>query len=226
MLVTKETDTSEGKNITYDTPYALFTPVGDEAQYAICSPLADAYGTIYFKNDSARLMAFGPAVRSVNIEKLPDKTDYKAGETFDPAGMQVSVTYTNGKTRDVTKYVTWSTEPLAADDTKFAIRFPFAKYRNADNTDGTSDAGIQVELPYAEIELTISGQAYELGDVNQDGTITLGDAVLLYAYIRGKTTLNQEQLHMCDLNGDGNVTLGDAVLLYAYIRGKITSFPV
>ena len=63
--------------------------------------------------------------------------------------MQVSVTYTNGKTRDVTKYVTWSTEPLAADDTKFAIRFPFAKYRNADNTDGTSDAGIQVELPYA-----------------------------------------------------------------------------
>ena len=225
-FVTKETDTSEGKNVTYDTPYVLFTPVEDEAQYGICSPLADAYGTIYFKNDSARLMAFGPAVRSVNIEKLPDKTDYKAGETFDPTGMVVTVTYTNGKTRDVTRYVTWSTDPLTAEDVEFAIRFPFAKYRNADNTDGTSSAGISVDQPYAKIDLTISGQAYDLGDVNQDGSITLGDAVLLYAYVRGKTTLAQNQLRLSDLNGDGAVTLGDAVLLYAYVRGKITSFSV
>ena len=213
MLVTKETDTFEGKNITYDTPYALFTPVGDEAQYAICSPLADAYGTIYFKNDSARLMAFGPAVRSVNIEKLPDKTDYKAGETFDPAGMQVSVTYTNGKTRDVTKYVTWSTEPLAADDTKFAIRFPFAKYRNADNTDGTSDAGIRVELPYAEIELTISGQAYELGDVNCDGEIDVRDVLLVYAFYRGYAELDEEKL--ADFNQDGEIDVRDCLAIYA-----------
>ena len=225
MLVTKETDTFEGKNITYDTPYALFTPVGDEAQYAICSPLADAYGTIYFKNDSARLMAFGPAVRSVNIEKLPDKTDYKAGETFDPAGMQVSVTYTNGKTRNVTKYVTWSTEPLAADDTKFAIRFPFAKYRNADNTDGTSDAGIQVELPYAEIELTISGQAYKLGDVTGEGEITTLDAALLYAHINGRITLNAEQLARGDVTGEGEITTVDAALIYAFVNGRISSFP-
>lgn len=225
MLVTKETDTFEGKNITYDTPYALFTPVGDEAQYAICSPLADAYGTIYFKNDSARLMAFGPAVRSVNIEKLPDKTDYKAGETFDPAGMQVSVTYTNGKTRDVTKYVTWSTEPLAADDTKFAIRFPFAKYRNADNTDGTSDAGIRVKLPYAEIELTISGQAYKLGDVDGDGDINTLDAALLYAYVNGRITLNAEQLARGNVTGEGEINTLDAALIYAFVNGRISSFP-
>ena len=224
-FVTKETDTSEGKNVTYDTPYVLFTPVEDEAQYGICSPLADAYGTIYFKNDSARLMAFGPAVKSVNIEKLPDKTDYKAGETFDPTGMVVSVTYTNGKTRDVTRYVTWSTDPLTAEDAEFAIRFPFAKYRNADNTDGTSSAGISVEQPYAAIELTISGQAYKLGDITGEGRITTVDAALLYAYVNGRITLNAEQLARGDVTGDGKITTVDAALIYAFVNGRISSFP-
>ena len=60
--------------------------------------------------------------------------------------------------------------------------------------------------------------------MNNDGDITLGDAVLLYAYVRGKTDLTADQLSRCDLNNDGTVSLGDAVLLYAYVRGKITSF--
>ena len=214
-FVTRETDTSEGKNVTYDTPYVLFTPVEDEAQYGICSPIADAYGTLFFKNDSARLMAFGPAVRSVNIEKLPGKTDYKAGETFDPTGMVVTVTYTNGKTRDVTKYVTWSTEPLTAEDTEFAIRFPFAKYRNADNTDGTSSAGISVDQPYAAIELTISGQAYELGDVNRDGKVNVSDALLVYAFYRGYAELDEEQLKLADFNQDGKYNVKDCLAIYA-----------
>ena len=64
-----------------------------------------------------------------------------------------------------------------------------------------------------------------LGDVNMDGKVSLGDAVLLYAYVRGKTKLSAEQLSCCDLNDDSGVTLGDAVLLYAYVRGKITEFP-
>ena len=72
----------------------------------------------------------------------------------------------------------------------------------------------------------LSWQAADLlGDVNMDGKVSLGDAVLLYAYVRGKTKLSAEQLSCCDLNDDGGVTLGDAVLLYAYVRGKITEFP-
>lgn len=34
---------------SYWTPYALFTPFDKQAQYAICSPIADSDGTIYFK---------------------------------------------------------------------------------------------------------------------------------------------------------------------------------
>lgn len=226
-FVTKETFVNGGKAETYDTPYALFTPSGDEAQYAICSPIADEYGTIYFKNDSARLMAFGASIRSVNVEKLPDKLTYAAGETFDPAGMKVTVTYANGKVRDVTNYVQFSTEPLTQEDTEFTILFPYAKYHNVDNADGTSEGGQPVETPQTTIALTITGGSEILyGDVNGDGTVDSIDAAMTYAAYNKKLTLTDAQLSRADVNGDGDVDSIDAAMIYAYYNKKLTKFPV
>ena len=82
VLITKETDESSGKHVTYDTPYVLFTPSGAQAQYAICSPVIDADGTIYFKNDSAYLMAVGSTMDRLEVTAQPEKTVYHAGQTF------------------------------------------------------------------------------------------------------------------------------------------------
>lgn len=41
------TETFNG--VTYRTAYALFTPFDKQAQYAICSPITDSDGTLYFK---------------------------------------------------------------------------------------------------------------------------------------------------------------------------------
>ena len=38
---------------------ALHTPTGDKVEYNICSPIADASGNIYFKNDSGYIFAIG-----------------------------------------------------------------------------------------------------------------------------------------------------------------------
>ena len=225
-FVTKESFAVGGKTETYDTPYALFTPAGDEAQYAICSPIADEYGTIYFKNDSARLMAFGASIRSVSVEKMPDKLCYAEGEPFDPAGMQVTVTYANGKVRDVTRYVRFSTEPLTQEDTEFTILFPYAKYRNADNADGTSEAGQPVETPQTTITLTVTGGAgRRLGDVNGDGVIDNLDAAMVYAAYNGKGTLSDEQAACADVNGDGVIDNLDESMIYAYYSGRLEKFP-
>ena len=99
-----------------DVAYALFTPTGDQAQYAICSPIVDEYGTVYFKNDSAYLMAFGSAVEKIEITTAPDKTAYMPGESFDPTGMVVTATYANGRTRDITRYVSWNEDGLTVED--------------------------------------------------------------------------------------------------------------
>ena len=115
-----------------DVNYAdtLFTPRGEQAEYAICSPIVDEYGTIYFKNDSSYMMALGSKVEKIEITKQPDKVNYDAGETFDPTGMEVTATLANGMTRDVTEYVSYSTEPLTDTTLEVEISFDHVMYND------------------------------------------------------------------------------------------------
>ena len=53
LLTTTESYNAGGSAKTCEAAYCLFTPAGAQAQYAICSPIADEDGTLYFKNDSA-----------------------------------------------------------------------------------------------------------------------------------------------------------------------------
>lgn len=145
-----ETYIEKGEVKSYDTAYVLFTPDGAQAQYAICSPLVDEYGTIYFKNDSAYLMALTSAITKLTVVEEPYKMSYKVGESFDASGMKVEATYANGLTRDVTKYVTWSEEALTADDTEFTIEFPYVMYQNKDG-----EIGVPVEHPYVDLSIEV-----------------------------------------------------------------------
>lgn len=209
--------TAEG---SYTTAYALFTPTGDQAEYAICSPIADEYGTVYFKNDSAHLMAFGSAIE-IEVSVMPDKTTYAAGEAFDPAGMVVTATYANGKTRDVTKYVTYNTEALTEGDSEFTISFEHVMYHNAEN--GTAmTAGVETTIPVTTLQLTISGEL-TLGDVDGNGTIDRSDAQQILDYAAQNSA--QIVLAAADVSGDGIIDSNDAVLILQYLDGTITAFP-
>lgn len=93
MITDKEDQTAPGKTITesyrvngklvdYETAPVLFTPDGEEAQYAICSPIVDKDGTIYFKNDSGRLMALEAPLTIWRLQNLRAKTAYAVGDLF------------------------------------------------------------------------------------------------------------------------------------------------
>ena len=131
----------------------LFTPVGPHAQYVICSPIADEYGNIYFKNDSSHMFMIGPTIKELIVTKKPDKMEYTEGETFDPAGIKVEAVYSNGKVRDVTKYIDYKKEGLSFEDENFAIKLKTGS-RMYQNKDG--NIGITYEPPMAIIELTIN----------------------------------------------------------------------
>ena len=205
----------------YTAAYALFTPTGDQAQYAICSPIVDEYGTVYFKNDSAYLMAFGSAVEKIEVTTAPDKTSYVAGETFDPNGMVVTAVYANGKTRDITRYVFWNEEPLTTQDVAFTISFEHVMYHNQE--EGTEMvSGVVSKTPTVTLELTIMDGT--LGDVNNDGAIDLADAQMILNY--ETKLLNRElSVPVADVSGDGIIDSNDAVLIQQYLAGKFDKFP-
>ena len=211
----------EGNSGTYTTAYALFTPVGKQAQYAICSPVTDKYGTVYFKNDSAHLMAFGSAIERIEIELSESfKKTYKAGEVFDPEGMKVTAVYANGTTRDITDYIDYNTNPLTKDDAMFTVTFEHVMYHNAEN--GSSlQVGVSSTTPSATLQLKVISET--LGDVNNDGNIDKADAQAILDYEVQKNT--ELSIKTADVSGDGVIDSNDAVLIAQYMAGNITEFP-
>lgn len=147
-LVTRERYTAGGKEFSVDAAYALFTPSGEQAQYAVCSPIVDEYGTLYFKNDSAYLMAVGSTIASLEITRLPEKTRYTPGEIFNPDGMSVTAYYANGTARDVTAYVSYSKDPLTQADTELQITFPYVLYQNRGE-----ESGVAYDVPATSLDL-------------------------------------------------------------------------
>lgn len=205
----------------YTTAYALFTPTGEQAEYVICSPIVDDYGTIYFKNDSAHLMAYGSAIKKIEVTTLPAKMNYEEGEKFDPTGMVVTATYANGKTRDITEYVTYNEEALTEEDAKFTISFPYVMYHNREN--GTAmESGIVSTTPTAVIDLTFGNSM--LGDANGDGTVDSKDAQYILT-CEAQNKIGDLNADVCDVSGDGKIDSNDAVLIAQFAKGKITEFP-
>ena len=163
--------------------YALFTPASKHAAYAICSPIADQYGTLYFKNDSGYLMAFGSTVKDLTLTKEPSKMDYVTGDTLNLAGMQVTATLTNGLTRDITKLFTAPTRALTAQDAVSGLTlYPadgWGTYHNEPNgkamNAGVTTAWKPLTIPVRVTELAEDGMVVT-DHVNQTLTLRVNPA--------------------------------------------------
>ena len=163
--------------------YALFTPASKHAAYAICSPIADQYGTLYFKNDSGYLMAFGSTVKDLTLTKEPSKMDYETGDTVNLAGMQVTATLTNGLTRDITKLFTAPGRALTAQDAVSGLTlYPadgWGTYHNEPNgkamNAGVTTAWKPLTIPVRVTELAEDGMVVT-DHVNQTLTLRVNPA--------------------------------------------------
>ena len=86
----------------------VFKPEGPLAQYCICSPVVDEYGTLYFKNDSGNLIALTSAVKELVVAKTPESVDVD-GSKVQVTGGKIVAKLANGMERDVTNVVTYHT---------------------------------------------------------------------------------------------------------------------
>ena len=212
-LYVTETDYAGGGETNYDTAYVLFTPVGEQAQYAICSPITDEYGVIYFKNDSGFLMALSPTMEKLEITSQPDKTEYNKGDRFDPAGMQVTAHYSNGLERDVTDYVSWEDRALDGGNEEWEILFEHMLYQDCEGK-----TGVSCVAPAATVKLTVN--TLDRGNVDGDGDVDRDDAALLLRYLIGEADLEGGAQRAGDMDDNGELTAADLQLLYAAIEGR------
>ena len=169
---TMETYSKNGEEHTIETGYVLFTPDGAQAQYAICSPIVDEEGNIYFKNDSAQLMRLSSRITELEVTQQPDRTTYSKDDTFDATGLKVTAHYANGATKDVSDYLKYTTDPLTTNDTEITISINLeqlvkdklenlpenlknqtAKWQQYQDKDGK--AGVEWEMPTTTVTITV-----------------------------------------------------------------------
>ena len=174
--------TKEGSGMS---AYALFTPAGSQAQYCICSPIADENGTLYFKNDSGYLMAFGSAIKpdTLKVESQPTKLKYQAGDNFDKTGLKVTAQFTDGTTRDVTKLMEQEVSAALTEGTP-DVTLKYAPghimYHNEQNdADKTMTAGVESTKPTVQIAITVGETSQKIGTIQ-------------WAYASNKLTLSGE----------------------------------
>ncbi len=59
------------------------------------------------------------------------------------------------------------------------------------------------------------------GDVDQNGTVDIFDAMRLFKYVNEEITLTIDELTVCEVTGDGETDIFDAMRLFKYINEEI-----
>ena len=63
-----------------------------------------------------------------------------------------------------------------------------------------------------------------MGDVNNDGIVDTGDAVVILKYAADMVMLDDRQMQSADTNRDSYVDTSDAVMILRYAAGMIEEF--
>lgn len=223
----------------YTTAYELFTPVDPQAQYALCSPIVDENGTLYFKNDSGYLMAYGSAVETLTVESPPTKTHYEAGDKFDTTGLKVTATYANGVTRDVTKLMKMkdADKALTEKDKSVTLIYGLGQtmYHNSELTDKTMKPGEKTttkEIPFAitvgsststgkigeSLNWSFSAQS---GKLTISGTFPTGAKLIAAVY-----TTDGRLVGTRILTAEGETALPDGAAIKLFLLNGTTNAPL
>lgn len=96
------------------------------AEGSVTVKAAQAAAGDYNAGEATATITVNPALvlSSIAITTAPTKTTYTEGETFDPAGMVVTATYSNASTENVTALCTYSpTTALSTSDTEITVSY-------------------------------------------------------------------------------------------------------
>ena len=138
-----------------------------------------------------------PVLQSIEITSSPDKTEYNVGEAFDPTGLTLKLTYSDGSTETITNGFTISGFDSSTVGTK-TITVTYSGFTTT------------FEVTVVEQKLT--------GDVDGDGEVSDWDAILLNRYLAGWKNVTLD-LSVADIDGDGEVSDWDAIILERYLAG-------
>lgn len=139
----------------------------------------------------------------------------------------VAVDQVKVELKDLTLTTTLNPATITEDTTSVAVTIKATALTGSSLVDTHCIDPNGVELG----TVTVNFQAYKLGDVNADGSITAADYTSIKKYVLKKISNFTDKdgaiipKEAGDVNGDTNITAADYTLVKKYVLKKITSFP-
>ena len=104
-----------------------------------------------------------PEVIGIKITKAPDKTEYEAGENFDPTGMTVAAVYDDEHEEQITGFTVVGGENLTVETTEVTIKYDTF----------TATQAITVNAPETEMEIYTAADLVSFANKVKAGKTTL-----------------------------------------------------
>ncbi len=188
------------------------------------APLSEGTTTVYvtYENYFATVSISVAAKEIVSIEvtNAPTQITYVEGQLFNPAGMVITATYTDGSKEDLalTEYSYSPFVALTTDDTIITISA-------GDKTATTPISVVKKEIVKIEVTKNPDKMTYVVGQTfNPDGMIVEayyndGTSAEIFDYIYQPEIITGTNSVRGDVNGDGSIDNVDAALVLRYISG-------
>ncbi len=116
---------------------------------------------------------------------------------------ETTSTYASGTTTS-TEVIATSTETTTETETTITEEMTSTTTDTTTTTTETTTITTTIELPMPQ---------QPTGDVNNDGTLTMLDVVLLRKYLVHAAELTEDNMRLADMNTDGRINIFDALLL-------------
>ncbi len=120
--------------------------------------------------------------------------------------------------RQETPYVSATFKAL--DDCETTVKTTISGiYKTIVDENDVHDVVPAMDEASASVDITING--YEMGDVTNDGYITVADAIAVQRHIANLETLSGANFTLADVNYDNNLSVADAIEIQRMIAGLV-----
>ena len=115
--------TSKTMVATKDSTFTLTATIASARYALVCCHTSKWFSVkvpvlTFYKTEAAD----APTLKTLTVSGKPDKTNYEEGETFDPTGLVVTGTYSEGDPKEITSGITWTFDPEVLATTTTAVQ--------------------------------------------------------------------------------------------------------
>ncbi len=137
----------------------------------------------------------------LSIATYPQKTEYKVGEELDTSGMVVELVLGTTAKKSITDYTVGGFDNTVFGEQEITVTY------------GDFSTAFTVNV--------IQEQQVKIGDVDNDGNVTVMDATVIQRSLASMIILTDEQRIAADVDKSGDVNVIDATTIQKFIAGII-----